>query len=147
VVGGETTDRCPAQTEIIDTLLWGRAEIIEQGNIPFGLSKFALVQVDEGIAIVFGGRGGAAQDPLAVAYRLEMFDPAFPPARRQLSKSVVPGIRAQAALPAANRGRPRGTAVAKGEWEKWVKVRDADPELQASAATAARQEPAAEPGL
>jgi hypothetical protein len=75
VIGGEDVHEHASKAELIETKIWGVAELVEQGNIPIGLSKFAIAQIEPSKVLVFGGRDIPSKTPQATAYHLEMQEP------------------------------------------------------------------------
>jgi hypothetical protein len=122
VVGGETVAGGLAPTEVIDTSLWIHTEIGEDGNIPFGLSKFAIAQIDDARVLVFGGREPATMVALSVAYQLEMKEPcaAIPRRRGDKARTMSPVMGTKPATIQLPQPRNRRHVVSGADLDKWL---------------------------
>jgi hypothetical protein len=56
----------------VDSALWSEGLVREHGNRPFGLSRFAQVQVAETTLLVYGGTESTTRSPFATTYVVDL---------------------------------------------------------------------------
>jgi hypothetical protein len=56
----------------VDTDLWSEGLVREHGNTPFGISRFAMVQIAETTLLIFGGTDAGTRSPFAASYILDL---------------------------------------------------------------------------
>jgi hypothetical protein len=74
---------------MIDTNWWEAIDCTEYGNIPHGLSRFALVEISSGLLLVFGGSDATSRSPALCSYLLDARDSIFESPTPQRRKRVM----------------------------------------------------------
>lgn len=69
IIGG-TGDK--DELDILDVNCWKITEIEQYGNIPFGISRFACVQIDQKNILIFGGTDSSTRTPVSSTYLLDI---------------------------------------------------------------------------
>ncbi|KAH0789971.1 Kelch motif family protein [Histomonas meleagridis] len=71
IIGG-MSNKDDDEFEVIDTKSWQLIKVKQFGNIPFGISRFACVDIDPKHTIIFGGTDSATRTPIASTYMIDL---------------------------------------------------------------------------
>ena len=69
IIGG-TGDK--DELDVLDVNTWKFINIEQYGNIPFGISRFACVQIDQRHVLIFGGTDSSTRTPISSTYLLDL---------------------------------------------------------------------------
>ncbi|KAH0801887.1 Kelch motif family protein [Histomonas meleagridis] len=71
IIGG-MSNKDDEELEVIDTINWKCIKVKQFGNIPYGVSRFACVDIDSKHTMIFGGTDSATRNPIASTYMIDL---------------------------------------------------------------------------
>ena len=69
---GGNSKNSNGELAVIDTATWDSVPFEQRGNVPVGLSSFAMADLDENRLVTFGGTDASTRTPFACSYMLDV---------------------------------------------------------------------------